>query len=238
MRVENRLTNDKYHQKHREKKMNVAPVDPHVSMANCVTTNGGDNAHYTGKRAMTPRELSQLQGFKVNYHFAGCVSDAKRQSGNAFPPPPVKQHYLLCGATLEAYDNGLINAEDDIQDLYGFLEQKGVTIEKLVVGLDGLSVFSDEPTDRPQYRYLSRLEKIVKPRIPLVLWGRKSEVQRRPPRTRRAATSSVTGLDGAADIRRSRTLSVRPRGREVQQQEQKDGAGDEIVFLGSRRKSS
>ena len=236
MQVENRLTNHKYHQKSQEKRMDRPLVDPHVSMANCITTNGGDNAHYTGKRAMTVLELAALQGFPLNYKFSGSISDAKRQCGNAWPPVPSSKYFLSCAATLEAFDNELVDAEDDIQDLYRFLEQKGITIKKPVIDIDQPSASDGTGPTCPQYRYLSRLEKTVEPRVPLVLWDKKSQVQARPPRTKRAAGSSRTGLDGAADNRHSRTLSVRPRERTAVQTVQDDDDDDEVQFLGMSRR--
>ncbi|UPX15996.1 DNA (cytosine-5-)-methyltransferase [Ascochyta rabiei] len=206
MRVENRLANNKYHRKHREKSMNVPPIDPHISMANCITTNGGDNAHYSGQRAMTVMELAQLQGLGLQAQFAGSVTEAKRQCGNAWAPTSNKKYFLLWAATLEAFDNGLIEAEDDITDLYDFLEQKGIKIARPIIDLDGISALDGAVSAQPQYRYLSRLEKAVKPRVPLILWSRKADVPHRPPRVRRAAIISSAGLDGITDTRRSHTI--------------------------------
>ncbi|KAJ4347529.1 hypothetical protein N0V95_005360 [Ascochyta clinopodiicola] len=234
MRVENRLTNNKYHQKNREKKMNVPPINPHTTMANCITTSGGDNAHYSGQRAMTAMELAQLQGLGLQAQFAGSVTEAKKQCGNAWAPTSNKKYFLLCAATLEAYDNGLIKAEDDIVDLYDFLEQKSIKIVRPVVDLDDTSAFGGAMPAQPQYRYLSRLEKTVKPKIPLILWSRKAEVPHRSPRVRRAATTSWAGLDGTTDTRRSRTLSIRPRSQRTTQVE--DENDDEVIFLASVRK--
>ncbi|KAF9698369.1 hypothetical protein EKO04_003611 [Ascochyta lentis] len=157
MRVESRFSNHKYHQKQRERKMDSIPIDPHVSMANCITTSGGNNVHYSGQRAMTVMELAQLQLFDLQSQFAGSVTEAKKQCGNAWVTS--KNYFLLSAATLEAFDNGIIEAEDDIVDLYDFLEQKGVRITRPTIEIDGTSATAGATPAQSQYRYLSRLEK-------------------------------------------------------------------------------
>lgn len=183
---EPRLRHDKYHQPHKEKLLNKEPINPHVSLAKCITVSGGDNAHHSGTRANTVRELSAFQGFPLSYKFFGTITDAKKQCGNAWPPISNKPCFLLWAATLEAFDNGLIHAEDDIQDLLAFLEAKGIRIPKPEpIDVDMLnSTLSSAETYQQEYRYLSKLEKTVTPCMPLGLWTRTIVIQPLPKRQR------------------------------------------------------
>ncbi|KAF2830238.1 S-adenosyl-L-methionine-dependent methyltransferase, partial [Ophiobolus disseminans] len=121
---------DIYHQPLFEKRLDLPSIDPHVNLAKCVTTSGGDNVHYSGKRANTVRELASFQGLPPDFKFAGSVTEAKKQCGNTWPAKANKVYFALWAAHREAFDNGLINAEDEILDLYAFLEAKGVDIPK------------------------------------------------------------------------------------------------------------
>jgi len=204
--------------------MDVAPRDPHISMASCVTTSGGDNLHHSGKRAQTAVELGQLQGLPLDFHFCGSRTAAKKQVGNCWSPTPGKHYFATWGATLEAFDNGFINAEDDIDDLYDFLEKKGIDFGRPPpIEIDesyASSAFRDPEVVQAKYRYISKLEKTVKPHFPLVLWARKHEVEARAARAKRPAAPAHTGFDGTAETHRSPTLSVRPRAQAVVQPQQ------------------
>ncbi|KAJ8105562.1 hypothetical protein OPT61_g10099 [Boeremia exigua] len=236
---EPRLMNHEYHQPHSEKRLNAEPVDPDTIRAKCITTSGGDNVHYSGKRIYTPLELGQLQGLPLSFHFFGSKTEARRQGGNCWSPKPGEFYYRTWAATLEAFDNDLIDAEDDIDDLYEFLEKKGVDFGKPppIDVDDPFGRFFPQNSARPKYRYISQLEKTVKPKIPLVLWEREKNVQPRAERVRKAAASSGTAFDGADENRRSRTLSVRPRSRAATAIDVNDeDYEEEITFLGSRRR--
>lgn len=216
--------------------MDAEPKDPHITMAKCITTSGGDNAHYSGKRAMTPLELSQLQGLPLNFRLHGSRTEAKKQIGNCWSPEPGKHPFLIWAATLEAFDHGLVGPEDDIADLYGFLKQKGVDIGKPapIDVDDAFGYSSPQNPAEPKYRYISRLEKTTKPKVPLVLWARKREIQPRATRNKQAAASPRTRQDSVAENRRLETLSIRPRGRATTELPEVDD-DEEIVCLGSRR---
>jgi DNA (cytosine-5)-methyltransferase 1 len=67
-----------------------APWDPE-QLARTITTSGGQNYHWDGKRDFTLLEYAMLQGFPTWHRFEGrCV---KRQIGNAFAPTVVKALY-------------------------------------------------------------------------------------------------------------------------------------------------
>ena len=137
------------------------PYDPHTEfLKGCVTTGGGKNHHYSGMRTYTARELAALQTFPSTYKFLGSPSTAIKMIGNAVPPKVEEQLALSCAQTLEAFDEGLIDAEDDITDLRAFLESKGCIIRRTPPNLNSFlggqpALSSSAHQDR--YRYLSRL---------------------------------------------------------------------------------
>ncbi|WQF83068.1 Putative C-5 cytosine methyltransferase [Colletotrichum destructivum] len=68
--------------------------DPDQILRRCVTCSGGQNMHWSNKRAYTVREFAGLQGFPVWHQFADAPKSAlKKQIGNAFPACVVR---LLC----------------------------------------------------------------------------------------------------------------------------------------------
>ncbi|CAA9960009.1 C-5 cytosine methyltransferase DmtA [Pyrenophora teres f. maculata] len=73
--------------------------------------------HPSGLRNFTVRELALLQSFPVGYQFAGSIGEVKKQAGNAYPPVTGAAVYREIAKTLDAFDRGLIDAEDDISDL-------------------------------------------------------------------------------------------------------------------------
>ncbi|KAF1929411.1 S-adenosyl-L-methionine-dependent methyltransferase [Didymella exigua CBS 183.55] len=117
-----RASDDPYHQ---PKPMASAktPYDPRSFLKGCITTGGGDNYHFSGKRRYTPREMALFQSFPYEYQFSGRPSQAMKQVGNAFPPGIAEAMYRTIRMTLEAYDDGLIGAEDDLTDLEGIFAQ-------------------------------------------------------------------------------------------------------------------
>jgi DNA (cytosine-5)-methyltransferase 1 len=111
-------------------------------------------------RTYTARELAALQTFPSTYKFLGSPSTAIKMIGNAVPPKVEEQLALSCAQTLEAFDEGLIDAEDDITDLRAFLESKGCIIRRTPPNpnsfLGGQPALSSS-AHQDRYRYLSRL---------------------------------------------------------------------------------
>lgn len=93
--------------------------------------------------------MSLLQGFPIHYHFEGSKTHAKRQIGNAWGPPGSKAHTLISAQTLEGFDLGLVQAEDEVFDLYEHLLEKSLPDATI---------------------YLYQLKKTVVPRIKHSLW--------------------------------------------------------------------
>ncbi|KAH7116783.1 S-adenosyl-L-methionine-dependent methyltransferase [Dendryphion nanum] len=155
-------THDEYHQPKQMNHTNKDPYDPHNSMLpGCITTGGGGNYHYSGHRRYTAREMSLFQSFSLTYIFTGSNTEALKQIGNAFPPIMAESMYCVIAQTLEAYDNGLIGAEEEINDLQAHLESKNIRLPeppKSTVSLlgDCLSSPSQSQTPQSPYRYLHR----------------------------------------------------------------------------------
>ncbi|KAL5381699.1 hypothetical protein PMIN03_007517 [Paraphaeosphaeria minitans] len=184
---------DEYHQPAEERLLARPrePVDPRTILAKCITTSGGENIHPSGIRKYTPREIAQLQGFPLDYKFTGSKSEAMKQAGNAWAPVANTKYFLLLAQFLEAYDMGYINAEDDIEDLYDFLEDKGVRFPSTA-------------------RYLKKLSKTVISKKKHPLWGSTFQVDRAPrhraPRVAPAALPSrgQRQVRDAAEVARQR----------------------------------
>ncbi|KAH8730545.1 S-adenosyl-L-methionine-dependent methyltransferase [Phaeosphaeriaceae sp. PMI808] len=178
--------NDPYHQPQKENRVNKAPIDPHVNLAKCVTTSGGDNVHHSGRRNNTPRELAAYQTFPPNFCFTGSVTNAKKQCGNAWPVKANEAYFLMWAAHCEAFDNDLIKPEDEVYDLYEFLKSKDIHIPRApIIDLDRSDSLRRD--NEPSYIYLHRIKETVKPRIPLQLWSRHQELDPLPQRRRRNA---------------------------------------------------
>lgn len=129
-RLANHPTNDKYHQT-KPTRNPREPHSPQMFLKGCITTNGGGDAsyHFSGLRKYTPRELSLFQSFPPSYRFTGGQGDAIKQIGNAFPPIMAEVLYRTIAKTLEAFDKGFIEAEDDLSDLDELLEKKGAVLQ-------------------------------------------------------------------------------------------------------------
>lgn len=176
---------DKYHQPNPSGKAIVKDVfDPQVTQARCITTNGGDNVHYSGERKNTVRETSFYQGFPPDFQFRGSVTEAMKCAGNAFSPSIAKVHFEIAAQTLEAFDHGMISADDDINDLYDCLCAKGIHIPE--VSSPRLDLFSSPPVNVPalSYRYLPRLRPSAgafhedgTPRKRNALWSHKNDIK-------------------------------------------------------------
>ncbi|KAI4933897.1 uncharacterized protein J4E92_003566 [Alternaria infectoria] len=112
----NRAMNDFYHQP----KLFPVPrpaYDARTFLRGCITTGGTTACHPSGTRHFTPRELSLFQSFPYVYEFTGPKGEATKQIGNAFPPIMAQAIYQTISKTLEAFEKGLIGAEDDLSDL-------------------------------------------------------------------------------------------------------------------------
>ncbi|CAI9632204.1 unnamed protein product [Alternaria burnsii] len=119
-----RAMNDPYH----KPKLYTNPrpaYNPHTFLKGCITTSSTTATHPSSERAFTPRELSLFQSFPYVYKFTGTKSDATKQIGNAFPPIMAQAMYHIIAKTLNAFDNGLIGAEDDLSELDALLELRG-----------------------------------------------------------------------------------------------------------------
>ncbi len=142
--------------------------DPKKMLAATLTTSGGDQVHYSGLRQHTVREMSLLQGFDIEYIFPGTKTQSREAIGNAWGPLVSRPQLLSCAATKEAFDQGWIDAEDHVDDLYELLESKG---------LDFPNNEASQTQFKTQYRYISRLKKSVKPNSPLIIFGRRKQQQ-------------------------------------------------------------
>ncbi|KAI4712674.1 hypothetical protein J4E89_002942 [Alternaria sp. Ai002NY15] len=122
-----RAMNDPYHQP----KWFPIPrpaYSPRTFLRGCITTGGTTACHPSGKRHFTPRELSLCQSFPYVYQFTGAQGEAKKQIGNAFPPVMAQAMYQVIAQTLEAFEKGLIGAEDDLSDLDAILRPSGESV--------------------------------------------------------------------------------------------------------------
>ncbi|KAI2484163.1 C-5 cytosine methyltransferase DmtA [Pyrenophora tritici-repentis] len=112
----NRSMNDLHHQP----KLFTMPKPRYSSysqLKGCITTGGTTSYHPSGLRNFTARELALLQSFPVRYRFAGSTGQVKKQAGNAYPPITSEAIYREIAMTLDAFDGGLIDAEDDLSNL-------------------------------------------------------------------------------------------------------------------------
>jgi DNA (cytosine-5)-methyltransferase 1 len=150
---------DDHHQPASMKILNKPPYDPEKKfLKGCITTGGGDNYHFTGKRRYTPRENSLFQTFPYGYHFTGSNAEATKQIGNALPPCMAEALYWSCAKTLEAFDNDLIDADAEIDDLDRYLARKGFNIPQCTPRQTNLFSSSSSQSSIPEspYRYLFR----------------------------------------------------------------------------------
>lgn len=115
--------NDQYHQPRPATNPREA-TNPKDFLKGCITTGGSDSYHYSGLRKWTPRELSLFQSFPYGYKFTGSNTEATKQIGNAFPPVMAEAMYRTIIKTLEAFDNGLIDAEEPIFDIDETIRKK------------------------------------------------------------------------------------------------------------------
>ncbi|KAK3393052.1 S-adenosyl-L-methionine-dependent methyltransferase [Podospora didyma] len=94
---------DPLHDKRRFKKPKAAWNADGLLRAT-MTTDGGGNYHYRGRRDFTLREYATLQGFPINHIFRGTRTDVKKQIGNAFPSSVVEVLYKHLAQCLDRRD--------------------------------------------------------------------------------------------------------------------------------------
>lgn len=96
-RIRARRGVDPLHNPRDMRRANLQPWDADRILPRCITTSGGQNYHYGGKRDLTLREYATLQGFPVYHAFEPPY--IKKQIGNAFPPVVAEhlyRHILNC----------------------------------------------------------------------------------------------------------------------------------------------
>lgn len=175
---------DPYHQLQSMKVIDKDPYDPHTSLLKgCITTGGGTNYHYSGIRKFTPRELSLLQTFPMNYQFSGSKGKATKQVGNAYPPVMATLKFKTIAKTLEAFDHGFLDAEDDVDDIDMFLNDKGIKLPE-----------TNGRLMRSPYRYLVGGQRIhpqhpCNPRVPSAIFRHSTDIA---PRSRQRFTAPLS----------------------------------------------
>jgi DNA (cytosine-5)-methyltransferase 1 len=170
------------------KEYNRPAHDPKKLLVNCITTDGGDNFHYTGSRKNTVREVGVYQTFPISFIWKGSHTTAMECAGNAVPPRAYEPIALNCAATLEAYRHGFIDADEEIDDLFETLTARGVIIpgtNSAPINLVDGDSQARAPTN--PYRYINRLQP-WKGRGKYTnhsLWSRKIDLNRPEPEKKR-----------------------------------------------------
>lgn len=155
-RLGDRAERDRYHKLHKQVPVSEQVYDPYTKFVDCIVTGGVTSPHWSGEK-FTPRELALLQSLPYHHHLTGSWSQAIKQIGNMFPPLMAELVYRTCAQTLEAFDCGFIDADEDIDDLNITLVEKGVDIPKISHAPTSLFDLTGPATQSP-YRYLSRPE--------------------------------------------------------------------------------
>jgi len=127
------------------------PYNPYSKFINCIMTSGVTSMHPNGKRNFTTRELAALQSLPSNHYLTGSDAKAVKQIGNMFPPVMAEIVYRTCAQTLEAFDNGFITTEDEIEDLDITLIEKGVVIPEKPIRSS--ATFGSTSRRHPSYPY-------------------------------------------------------------------------------------
>ncbi|KAF2655768.1 S-adenosyl-L-methionine-dependent methyltransferase [Lophiostoma macrostomum CBS 122681] len=147
---------DPYHNPDDLKRIKKEPYEPRNKLLKgAITKNGGDSYHYSGTRKHTARELALFQSFPWDYQFCGPQTKAKEQIGNAFPPVMAAALYRSIAKTLEAYDRGFIEAEDDVCDV----EQALALLDIEIPGSQDTPIDLMDPVKFPvpaRFRYITR----------------------------------------------------------------------------------
>ena len=212
-----------YHNPHQMPKIHKEPYDPYTEFVGCVTCNGTDRPHPSGERDFTPVELGLLQGLPIHHHLSGSKTEAIKQVGNMFPPTMAELVFRVIAQILEAYDHGLIEADDEIEDLNITLIEKGVDIPELtsnptsVVDLTAPADVAASP-----YLYLSRPELSDAPNTPVNMsspWANRQVDNRDKSQTRQKRAISVSGNEDLPAPQLSGSSIGRPRKRHTNNQQ-------------------
>lgn len=94
-----------------------------------------------------------LQSLPHDYKLSGSWAQATKQLGNMWPPVSAEPVYRSCAQTLEAFDHGLIDADEDIDDINVTLIEKGVDIPGSSLASPSTFDAQDSVTASP-YRYI------------------------------------------------------------------------------------
>ena len=173
---------DIYHNPHELNRTSKEPYNPrNTLLKGAITKNGGDSYHSSGTRKHTARELALFQSFPYGYKFEGPQTKAKEQIGNAFPPVMAAAMYRTIAQTLEAYDHGFIDAEDDVCDIDTALELMDIQIP----GSEGTPIDLLNPDPNPvrsKYKYLTRSPEASRPQTPTsakrrTVFGRGTDIE-------------------------------------------------------------
>jgi DNA (cytosine-5)-methyltransferase 1 len=102
-------------------------------------------------------ETALLQGLPIDYHLEGSKTNAINQIGNTYPPVMAEKVFRLVAQTLKAFNFGLINADDEIDDLNVTLIKKGFDIIEHIVETPAAYIDLTSPPRSPRhpYRYLT-----------------------------------------------------------------------------------
>lgn len=181
-RLGQRAMKDPYHQPQQMKRLNKPSYDAFTKFVDCIMTSGVRTPHPSGRRDFTPRELACLQSLPIHHHLAGSRSEAIKQVGNMFPPLMAELIYMECARTLEAFDNGMISAEEEIFDLNITLIEKGIEIPEQQSEPTSVFDLTGSTNGTSRFRYLSRPQLTDTPYVlyPSPWATRKLPQQRRP----------------------------------------------------------
>ncbi|KAF2629779.1 S-adenosyl-L-methionine-dependent methyltransferase [Macroventuria anomochaeta] len=153
-RLHTRAESDLYHTLHKQVSCQERLYDPFAKFIDCIVTKGVTTPHWSGEK-FTPRELALLQSLPYHHYLAGSWNQAIKQVGNMFPPLMAELVYRTCAQTLEAFDNGFITADEDIDDLNVTLIEKGIDIPEISHTPTSLFDLTGPATQSP-YQYLSQ----------------------------------------------------------------------------------
>jgi len=223
--------NDPYHQP-KWFPIPRAAYNPRTFLQGCITTGGTTACHPSGKRHFTPRELSLCQSFPYVYEFTGAQGEAKKQIGNAFPPIMAQAMYQTIAQTLEAFEKGLIGAEDDLSDLDAILRPSGESVPQQ----RRLDSFTGSATPhRPSRTASSRMARATESRTASPSTRHRAESMQ-PRRRNASGFPSLNLLDGVLDgISNFANRSTASASRSTRRRREPSipGDDDEVIYIPS-----
>ena len=168
------------------------------------------------------------------YEFTGAKGEATKQIGNAFPPIMAQAIYQTISKTLEAFEKGLIGAEDDLSDLDLdlILEQSGESAPQQ----RRLDSFTGSATPhRPSRTASSRMARATESRTASTSTRHRAESMQ--PRHRNASGfPSLNLLDGVLDgISNFANRSTASASRSTRRRREPSipGDDDEVIYISS-----